>query len=277
MLKRALLLLGETASSVAARRYALRVAQRTKAEVAGLAGVDLPYIKRAMPGRVGASGYKAKLEESLIQQADEVRRRVQDAFDAECRAQDIAFQRLSFDGDPIEALCAAAEIRDVVITGHDTAFRGDVREPLSEILSTLLSTTPRPLIVCPEELPAGENVLVAYDGSLPAMRAVQIFALLAVGIARPVQVISVDPSQDVAAARAAKAADYLRVHGHQVDVSPVVSRAKPTEALISEIAGRKIGTLVMGAYGHRGLRERLFGSTTSNLVERPPCALFLYH
>jgi nucleotide-binding universal stress UspA family protein len=44
-----------------------------------------------------------------------------------------------------------------------------------------------------------------------------------------------------------------------------------------EVADRKIGTLVMGAYGHRGFRERLFGSTTTQLVENPPCALFLYH
>lgn len=277
MLKRVLLLLGETPSSVAARRYALRLVARSKAEITGMAGVDLPYIKKALPGRAGASGYKAKLEESLIQQADEVRQRVRDAFSAECQAEGIPFRWLSFDGDPIAALCGAAEVRDIVITGHDTAFRGNVREPLSEILSDLLLTTPRPLIVCPDDLPAGENVIVAYDGSLPSMRAVQIFALLTVGMARPVQVISVDASADVAAGRASRAADYLRAHGHEVEASPIVSPAKPLNALIDEIAKRKVGTLVMGAYGHRGLRERLFGSTTSNLVERPPCALFLYH
>lgn len=277
MLKRVLVLLGETPSSVAARRYALRLVARHKAEIAGMAGVDLPYIKKALPGRAGGSGYKAKLEESLIGQADEVRQRVRDAFSSECRAQNIPFQWLSFDGDPIEALCAAAEVRDVMITGHDTAFRGNVREPLSEILSDLLLTTPRPLIVCPDDLPAGENVIVAYDGSLPAMRSVQIFALLTVGMARPVHVISIDPSKQVAMDRAAKAADYLRAHGHQVEASPIVSRAKPLSTLMDEITNLKIGTLVMGAYGHRGLRERLFGSTTSNLVERPPCALFLYH
>jgi nucleotide-binding universal stress UspA family protein len=33
----------------------------------------------------------------------------------------------------------------------------------------------------------------------------------------------------------------------------------------------------MGAYGHRGFRQFLFGSTTSTLIEKPPCAFFLYH
>jgi nucleotide-binding universal stress UspA family protein len=33
----------------------------------------------------------------------------------------------------------------------------------------------------------------------------------------------------------------------------------------------------MGAHGHRGFRESLFGSTTTQLVENPPYALFVYH
>lgn len=55
MLKRILLLLGETPSSVVARQYAFRLAQETDAELAGLAGVDLTYIEAPMPGRVGAA------------------------------------------------------------------------------------------------------------------------------------------------------------------------------------------------------------------------------
>lgn len=55
MLKRILVLLVETPSSVVARQYAFRLAQETNAELAGLAGVDLTYIEAPMPGRVGAA------------------------------------------------------------------------------------------------------------------------------------------------------------------------------------------------------------------------------
>ena len=53
MLKRILILLGETPSSAAARQYAFRLVQSTEAEVAGLAGVDLSSIEAPMPGRIG--------------------------------------------------------------------------------------------------------------------------------------------------------------------------------------------------------------------------------
>lgn len=77
--------------------------------------------------------------------------------------------------------------------------------------------------------------------------------------------------------RANAAANYLRSHGYDVEEIPVASRVHPAEVPAIEAADRKIGTLVMGAYGHRGVRELLFGSTMSKLVESPPCALFVYH
>jgi hypothetical protein len=81
MLRRILILLGETPSSVSARQYALRLARSTGAELAGLSGIDLPYIETLMPGRVGATAYKAKLEERLKKQADEQRVRLREVFE----------------------------------------------------------------------------------------------------------------------------------------------------------------------------------------------------
>ena len=277
MLRRILLLLGETPSSISARQYALRLAQGTKAEVAGLTGIDLPYLETPMPGRVGASAYATRLHKTLKEQADALAQRLRERFQAECQAGGIASESLTFEGDPIAELCSSAETHDLIVTGHDTAFRGNIHESLSEILSKLLLITPRPMIVCPDGLSNATSILIAYDGSLPAMRALQMFALFGIGLDRVVQVMSIDASRELVSQRIGRAAKYLRFHGYQVDEAPVASRLRPAEVLKSEIANRKIRTAVMGAYGHRGLRERLFGSTTGNLAENPPCALFLYH
>ncbi len=100
---------------------------------------------------------------------------------------------LSFEGDPVETLYLAAEPRDLVVTGHDTAYYGNIREALPDMIAKLLMTSPRPMIVCPDEPPAGEGVLVAYDGSLPAMRALQLFALLGIAKKKRISVTSVNP------------------------------------------------------------------------------------
>jgi hypothetical protein len=120
---------------------------------------------------IGTISYKTRLEEQLKKQAEDVRVRMHEIFERECKDRNVSFEWLSFDGDPIEAMYLAMETRDLVITGHDTTFRGNLREQLSEILEKLLIQTPRPVIICADDIPGIDESLIAYDGSVPAMRA----------------------------------------------------------------------------------------------------------
>ena len=277
MVKRILVLLGETRASIAARQYAFRLAQDENAGLTGLAGVDLSYIEAPMLGGIGTSAYKARLEELLKKQAEDACARLHDIYEEECKACNVPFEWVRFDGDPIGTYYLATENCDLVVTGHDTAFQGNVHEQLAEMLTKLLLMTPRPVIVCGDETPISRDVLIAYDGSVPAMRAVQIFALLGLGAGRCIHVTSINADNEVAVRRIGGVVRYLRSHGYETEATPIATRMHPAEVVRIEVADRKIGTLVMGAYGHRGFRERLFGSTTTQLVESPPCALFLYH
>lgn len=277
MLRRMLVLLGETPASSTARTHAFRLAKAADAALAGLAGVDLAAIEAPMPGRAGGTAFKVRLEEQLKRQATDIRERLHETFAQECERHAVPFEWLSFEGDPLAALYLATESCDLVITGHDTGFEGNIREQLAHALAKLLITTPRPVIVCGDEPGPGDGVLIAYDGSVASMRAVQMFVLLGLGEGRRLYLTSVDAEQELAARRVVGAAAYLRVHGYDVETIPIATRASPAEVIAIEVASRKIGTLVMGAYGHRGVREFLFGSTTQALAEAPPCALFLYH
>lgn len=274
---RILLLLGETEASRVARLYGFRLAKTCAAGLAGLAGVDLAYIETPTVGGIGVSAAKSYLEKHLKQQAADARQRLHEVYEGECREHSVPFEWLSFDGNPIEALLKGVETCDLVVTGHDTAFRGNVHESLAETLAKLLALTPRPVIACGDEPAAGEETLIGYDGSLPAMRAVQVFALLGLGKQRRVHLTAVEPDKELAERRLLGAAGYLREHGYAVETIPIASRLHPADVLRIEVADRRIGTLAIGAYGRRGLREYLFGSTTSRLMENPPCALFAYH
>jgi nucleotide-binding universal stress UspA family protein len=277
MLRRILLLLGETRSSVSARQYAFRLVGDMSAGLTGLAGIDVSYMEAPISGVTHPMAYKRRLEEGLRGEADAIRQRLHEAFELECKDHGLPFEWLSFEGDPISTLYMAMETRDLIVTGHDTAYRGNVHEQLAETLASILLITPRPIVVCPDELSSAKGLLVAYDGSAPAMRAIQMFALLGIGKNQRVYVVSVNSDQELAARRASGAAAYLRCHGYEAVEYPIVSTVDPAEVLRIEIADHEVGTLVMGAHGHRGLREFLFGSTTKFLIENPPCPLFVYH
>jgi nucleotide-binding universal stress UspA family protein len=276
MLKRLLLLLAETKASVVAREYAIDLAWHADAGVTGVAGLDLSFIG-GMPGGIGSAALRTEMEHELEKQGDAARARLHDVFRHECEAHDVPPEWLSFEGDSIKNLDFAAETCDLIVTGHDTSFRGNVREQLSETLNTLLSRTPRPMVICGDVPPVGHDILVAYDGSLPAMRVLQIFVLLGFAPRQRIHLISVDADQCLASQRVAGVIRYLQSHGYDVDTVPIATMVAPADVIRNEVDARKAGTLVMGAYGHRGLREHIFGSTTQDLVEDPPCALFVYH
>jgi nucleotide-binding universal stress UspA family protein len=239
MLKRILVLMGESPSSAAAREYGFRLARATGARLAGLAGVDLEFINSRQAVPLGGMAFKAMSDKKLLEEAEGARNRLRERFRDECVERDVEFEWLSFAGDPAATLMLAAETHDLLITGHDTTFHGKTRQPLSSMI--------------------------------------EIFVLLGIAEGQSVEVVSIDPDQEIAARRCSAAATYMRAHGLDVAVFPVVSRAHPAEILNVEISDRNIGTLVMGAYGHRGFREALFGSTTRRLVDSPRCAQFLYN
>jgi len=51
----------------------------------------------------------------------------------------------------------------------------------------------------------------------------------------------------------------------------------PADLLLRRAAAIDAHMLVMGAFGHRGVREILFGSCTRRLFEGAPLPLFIYH
>lgn len=276
MLKRLLLLLAETKASVVAREYAIDLARQAGAGVTGVAGLDLSFTE-GMPGGIGSAAFRAEMEHELARQGDAARARLRDVFERECKAGGVASEWLSFERDPVKNLNRAAETCDLIVAGHDTGFCGSVREQLSETMNTLLTKTARPIVICGDALSVGHDILMAYDGSLPAMRVLQIFVLLGFAQRRQIHLISVEADQGLASQRTTGAARYLQSHGHDVKAMPIATTVAPAEVIRNEVRARKIETLVMGAYGHRGLREYIFGSTTQDLATDPPCALFVYH
>lgn len=276
MIRNLLLLLGESAAGTAAAAYARRLALAQGASITSLAGVDLSFIEAPMLGTIGAAAYHARMESGLRAQAEEAQGTLTAAFEADCARDGIAMRPLSFEGDPAAQAAATSATCDLVIAGHDVTFRGTGSERNSDTLSALLQATPRPVVVCPDAVPPEGAVLVAYDGSLPAMRALQLFVLTGCWQGRRVTVLSVDAEADAAARVAADAQAFLTLHGYEVTTKAVTSGVSPAEVIDLQLAeGYEL--LVMGAYGRRGLKEFIFGSTTETVLGSPPTCLFLYH
>ncbi|RUU06425.1 universal stress protein [Mesorhizobium sp. USDA-HM6] len=149
------------------------------------------------------------------------------------------------------------------------------------VINGSLFDTGKPVLVVPKGAKATlspRRVLVGWDSRAEATRAVREALHLLSG-AEEVRVALVDPEVTCTGNRTEPGADiaaYLTRHGARVSVDRLPSAGKPAATVLAQHAiDTSANMIVMGAYGSRRLRERLFGGVTRWIEGTPPLPLFL--
>jgi nucleotide-binding universal stress UspA family protein len=121
---------------------------------------------------------------------------------------------------------------------------------------------------------AVNRILVAYDGSGHAARALTVAAALSARPGVSCTLVTIASSEDAGREILDPAEAYLCRHG----VSPqrhVAVGSRPSEMICELVTSSAAQILIMGAYGHRPVREMLFGSTTERVLSHCSVAVVL--
>ena len=147
----------------------------------------------------------------------------------------------------------------------------------------LLFSSGKPLLLVPQGSKPTlkpKRVMVAWDSRMEASVAVS-HALCLLTAADDVHVVLVDPKQgelEQGDEPGADIATYLARHGVKVTVDQLPGLGRSVaDALRSHVLDTAADLLVMGAYGHSRMRERVFGGVTRSILSQPPCPTFLAH
>lgn len=133
----------------------------------------------------------------------------------------------------------------------------------------VLRRSSRPCLVMPARfLPLGK-ILAAYDGSLPAARALRQACELAEGLRLPLAVVTVAPAAESLPkylGLLTEARQLIEAHsGVKCEFELLVG--EKTELLIARhAAGRRARLIVMGAHGRSRVRQGRLGSTTTGVL-----------
>ena len=218
-------------------------------------------------------GYEARLAvvhrqvEQLLEQ-----------FAARCAEAGVAHVEVKAVGSPHELIAAEAQSCDLVLLARGSHFHFTSRDDdTDEILKKILKDVPRPIVVVPATPFPDGPIVIAYDGSLQAARALAAFQTTGLGESREVHILSVAANAVVAAQHAERAREFLS--HHKIEAVPLVleSSAPPAKVILEQIGRLNAGLLVMGAYGQPGLREFFLGSVTRTLLQETPVPLLLFH
>lgn len=161
------------------------------------------------------------------------------------------------------------------LRAYSTAF--------DDVVYGLLFESPGPVML--NVMPNGkalapQNVLVAWNSSLPAARAVRA-ALPLLKAAKEVTIACFDadrtawrdgdsPGTDLAA--------WLSHHGCRITVQDYkTGHSSVSDAILDRAREHGADLIVMGAYGRHRWNERLFGGTTLSMIQQRERAVFLAH
>lgn len=176
------------------------------------------------------------------------------------------------------ALLLQSRYADLVVTSQDTGAR-DAARGLPQYVAMHGA---RPVLVVPQAYtgkPMGEHVVVGWDGSLPAIRAIQAALPLLVRAASVrLALVNADAESGLHGEEpGADMALYLARHGVPVEVVLEKTSAAPGQALADIAQAGHAGLIVAGAFGHSRYRELVLGGVTRYLVERSPLPVLLAH
>lgn len=204
------------------------------------------------------------------------------AFDAVAEKAGVpSYEKRVIEDEAAVALCLQARYSDLLVIGQpdpDEALPAE-RADLPEYV---VVNCGKPVLLHPyvrSVESVGRRVLIAWDGSLEAARAVS-GAIPMLCKARLVQVAVFNPRIGPGAHGEEPGADiavYLARHGINVEVSRQNAGEDIGNAMLSYVADFGADLMVMGAYGHSRFREVLLGSATRTVLHAMTVPVLMSH
>lgn len=169
-----------------------------------------------------------------------------------------------------DAIGRRGRYADLTFVGPEMLASETLKE---KVIEGALFSSGKPMLLLPETATPTlkpKRVMVAWDSRIEASRAVRE-ALDVLKDAEEVRLVLVDPGQGEEAhgdEPGADAAVHLVRHGVRVGVDRLPSGGRPVaEVLRRHAADMAADMIVMGAYGHSRLRQRILGGVTRSMIE----------
>jgi nucleotide-binding universal stress UspA family protein len=257
---------------------ALRMAKQFGAHLTGMFSVFVPD-RRSFYVMAGSAEYYSSQEKLRTERRAAIER----LFHAELGRAKVSGEWVVTDECANLAVPRRGRTADLIIASQDDpedpeAYVGD------NFPENLLMSTGRPVLMVPYvgTFPLlGSNVMVAWDGSREATRAVHD-ALPFMQHAKKTTVVTVNGTKDQPADRRAPGADIAAViarHGVKVEVINIdaATGMSTGDALRNHASKLGADLTVMGAYGHARWQELVMGGVTRDTLKSMTVPVLMSH
>ncbi|MBP1589262.1 MAG: universal stress protein [Kiritimatiellae bacterium] len=269
MIKNILVAIDGSADADAARKYAVQLALKIHAQLHLVHIVDarlfdmpfLPPTSVQLPMQLMTSS--PNLQELLTERG----RKVLAEAEARCEAEELAATSMLYIGNPAQILSEIQSRAELVVLGRQGEHAQQSPGMTGSTTDRFVRRACRPALVVPRTAEMPDRLVVPVDGSPHAYRALQEASELANALALPLVIVAVaENPADRAHAEELAAEAHSLVRAHDCAAATLVAEGAPAQRIL-EIAGQTSSPLViMGAYGHGWIYDRLIGSTAARIL-----------
>jgi nucleotide-binding universal stress UspA family protein len=167
-------------------------------------------------------------------------------------------------GDIVETVAEVAADAAMILIGKRGEAADFAKGHLGSNLERIVRASPLPVLVASRAYRPIAKVLLAYDGGVSSLKAVDHIARDPLFAGLTVHIVTVGSASTEARNGLAHAATRLQSAG--MTVQTAVIQGQPETALGQTVESDGFDMVVMGAYGHSRIRSLIIGSTTTEMI-----------
>ena len=215
-----------------------------------------------------------RIEEAAGRLAVEEGRIILDAGAARLRDAGVAVEQLHRHGGIVETIVEREADASLVVIGKRGASGEFATDHLGSKVERVVRASTRPVLVASREVTTPRSIVVAYDGSAAAQKAVAFVASSPLFTGLPVHIVMAG-ADDVT--RRSRLDAALASLGGRPEAPQCFLVDDSAEKVIGDhMALHRDAMLVMGAYGHSPLRTLIVGSTTTAMIRTVHVPVLLF-
>jgi nucleotide-binding universal stress UspA family protein len=189
---------------------------------------------------------------------------LREEFDQRCLASNIPGSLTIEVGRAVDKICERAALVDLVVAPLLNPPGSRLVGRLSSEFRTLVQRCARPVLAVPDKPSFFRRALLAYDGSSKAKEALYVATYLSGRWKVPLVVLTMTEDSFDSKTLEAEARAYL--NNHNVEASFVQRNGSAGEAVLETSENQDIDLIIMGGYGHSGVKDLVLGSSVDQVL-----------
>lgn len=267
MIKSILLSVDGSVYTDAQVKHCIQLAKAFQAKITVLSIVDVRFFEWAVS--MGTEGFVPVIPSSVFR--DESKRMLESKADAvlkKCssilKKEKISFGIEKIHGPPADIICEKSYLVDLLIIGARGEFAKWKSKFGGATLEAVVRQCNKPIFITPKSFRRISKLLVAYDGSNKANKALQLAGFLAEKLGIPATILTVSENRQVQNKYLEEAETYLSPY--EVETELIGVSGNPEKNIVKVAGEKDCDLIVMGAFGRTRIREAILGSTTEQVM-----------